>query len=88
MLLKCLDFKIKKKEKLLVKLKDHYIREVGCFRKLVSWCDFKILSPKLKRSNDYKLRNIRDTHARKLQILRVALQGEEIKANGVFFFFF
>ena len=84
MLFKCLDFEIRRKEKLLTKLRDEYVREVGQFRNLVSWVDFKILLGKLNKGNNVKLQGIKNTHAKKLNRLGLSSQGG-IRASKVIF---
>lgn len=68
------------------KLKDQYIREVGGFRNLVTWLDFKIFLPTLTRGNGFKLKKIRNTHAKKLQNLGWSSQGGIVASNVTFNF--
>ena len=84
MLFKCLDFEIRRKEKLLIKLRDEYIREVGLFRNLVSWLDFKILLGKITKGNDFKLKGIKATHAKKLGNLGLTSQGGIVASKVIF----
>ena len=85
-LFQCLDFEIKRKEKLVTHLKGQYVRELGQFRNLVTWLDFKILVSKLTKGVGFKLGKIRDTHTKKLHNLGLSSQGG-IGASKVIFNF-
>ena len=72
MLFKCLDFELKKKQRIFSKLKEQYNRELSQFKSSVSWLDYKVLLSKLTKSNKYKISNIKLIHSKKLRNLGVS----------------
>lgn len=69
MLIKCLNYEIKRKQRCFKQLQEQYKRELSEFKGHVAWLLFKVLTDKINMINEYTINSIKVAHKKKHRIL-------------------
>ncbi len=83
---KCLNFEIRNKHRKINQLEEQYDKCLSEFKTIVSWLDFKVLTGKIFKSNESKVKQITEIHYKKLLAIG-ANTSTNINADQVIFNF-